>query len=1196
MKIESIFERDIFRPINGVVKADQVDESSVWQELDEFVITRELDRHFRKFLSAYCEGLERSGNPSGNIGVWVSGFFGSGKSHFIKVLSYLLQNAEHRYGDQAKLASDFFSSKISDAMLLADINKAVSSKTDVILFNIDSKADHRTGREAILAVFLKVLNEMQGFSGDHPHIAHLERYLESKGKFDAFKSAFQRIKGSSWDLERDAYLFCRDELVDALKETLAMSPESAEKWIDSAESSFALTVENLCKWVKDYLDSKGKDRRIIFFIDEVGQFIGSDSHLMLNLQTIAEDLGTVCKGRAWIVVTSQEDIDAVIGEMPKKKENDFSKIQARFPTRLSLSSSNVDEVIQSRILLKRGSSTDTVTTTLNDLYRTKGDILRNQISFINCGMTLRNYRDSDDFVRNYPFAPYQFQLVQRIFEMIRKAGATGQHLSRGERSILDAFQSASKQVAMLDVGILVPLYRFYPSIESFLDTAVKRTIDQAKDNPSLEAFDIRLLEVLFLVRYVDEFKTNVDNLVTLCLDEIDGDRLALRRRIEASLMRLERETLISRSGDLYFFLTNEERDVNREIKDVQLLSGEEATELGELIFNDVLKEQRKYRFPVNKMDFSFNRLCDLHPIGNRVENSLQVSFFTPLIDDYESRANERCVLDSTAENGQIVVRLGNDESLGRELRTYVQTQKYVRNKNDGTLPEATKRILRDFADDNQERRTRLVTLLSTMVASGDFFVAGSSLKIKSATPLAAIDEALKYLVENTFTRMGYLKRLSPDPMPELQAILRSNDIQQQVLGIDAEDGNKAALDDVRSYIQLASSANRQIVVSDLIDKRYSIRPYGWPEGDTLILLARLVVVGEISLMYEGDVLPVDKAYECFATPAKRRKLIVMRRQTSDPKAIQNARSLGRELFREMGPDGEDALVGFLQNKLRGWNTTLSSVKSLADTGNYPGSVEISNGVTLVRKLLACDGSYKFIQLMEELKVELLEFADSFGDIEHFYQHQKSTWEKLRKSFERFQLNRSELESDTIAGKALNRMNEILSAAAPYGLLREAEQLIATTTEANQKLVDVAKTKSIEHVESLIGSLKRDVEAAKVPSDVTATLISGLKIIGDRLLSQDSLAHIGQATNEAVREFDRGLDSLQQWISKSALTNYKVGRDPEPIVTVKKHRVVSPSAIVSGQFLESKDDVEAFLSELRSKLEEALQSGERIQIR
>ena len=142
---------------------------------------------------------------------------------------------------------------------------------------------------------------------------------------------------------------------------------------------------------------------------------------MLNLQTITEELGTICRRRAWVVVTSQEDMDAVLGEMSKTKKQDFSKIQGRFFPPLSLSSANVDEVIQSRLLAKRHD----VRAELEDVFKQKGDILKNQLTFKNCGMTFQQFKDADDFVKNYPFAPYQFQLIQKIFEAIRKAGATG---------------------------------------------------------------------------------------------------------------------------------------------------------------------------------------------------------------------------------------------------------------------------------------------------------------------------------------------------------------------------------------------------------------------------------------------------------------------------------------------------------------------------------------------------------------------------------------------------------------------------------------------------------------------------------------------------------------------------------------------------------------------------------------------------
>ena len=943
MRIENLFQKDISRSINGVVKADQLDESSVWQELEEFVVTKELDQHLRRFFSGYCEAMGKTGDPdvAGKIGVWVSGFFGSGKSHFIKVLSYLLNNKNHTHDGQTQKAVEFFNQKIKDAMLLGDIKRAVASHTDVILFNIDSKADNRAGRDAILAVFLKVLNESAGYSGDHPHIAHMERYLESKGRLGVFHGAYRALTGTNWTDERDAYAFNRDEVIKALAHSIRQSKQTCEKWIDGAEGNFALTIENFCQWVQDYLDGRGKDHRIIFLVDEVGQFIGKNTHLMLNLQTITEELGTVCKGRAWVVVTSQEDIDAVLGEISGTRANDFSKIQGRFRTRLSLSSANVDEVIQERLLAKR----EEVRHDLESEYAKQRDILKNQLSFKDAGMTFPQFGNEDDFVRDYPFAPYQFKLLQKIFESIRKAGATGLHLAQGERSLLDAFQHAGQSVSHMEVGILVPLYRFYPSIESFLDTTVKRTIDQAKDNASLEDFDTRILEVLFLIRYVDEVKGNVDNLVTLCLDQIDADRLALRKTIEASLQRLERETLINRSGDNYFFLTSEERDINREIKNVELGNAEEAKLAGELVFEDVLKGYRKHRFSANKMDFSFNRVSDAHPVGNRTEGALVVSVVSPMADDYEFYQEDgKCVLESSREGGQVLIRLRNDENLGRELRTLLRTDKYIRTKDDGTLPATTRRIHRDLADENRVRRDHLNRLLGEMLADASYFVAGQRLEVSASGPQMGLSEAMEYLIQNTFNKMSYLKTRCDDPHKEIQAVIRSNDIGQFKLKLDMPESNPQATADLRNYIELCKKTNRQIVLGALT-KRYAKRPYGWPEFEVILLLARLIMTGEAQCVSGGAPIPKDKLYEALTSKRQWRNITIVQRATTRPEDVQKARKLGRDVFSEIGPETEDALFEFLKGRLQGWRETLRQYRSLADTGSYPGSEEITESLS-----------------------------------------------------------------------------------------------------------------------------------------------------------------------------------------------------------------------------------------------------------
>ncbi len=1200
MRITTLLQKDIARPINGVVKADQLDASSVWQELDEFVVTRELDQHFRTFFSAYCDAIDHRHDPnaSGKTGVWVSGFFGSGKSHFLKVLSYLLRNGRHTHDGQTKQAVAFFEPKIKDAMLLGDIKRAVASHTDVILFNIDSKADTKSGRDAILSVFLKVLNEMQGYCPDHPHIAHMERYLDEKGTLATFQQAFREASGLEWVQERDAYLFHRDEVITAWSVATGQSTDAAEKWLDGAEEHFVLSVEHVCQWVKAYLDKQGPDHRLIFLVDEVGQFIGSDTHLMLNLQTITEDLGTICQGRAWVVVTSQEDIDAVLGEMKTSIANDFSKIQGRFKTRLSLSSANVDEVIQERLLAKRPE----VVESLQQVFQAKGDILKNQLTFTDCGMTFRPYSDGADFVKNYPFAPYQFQLVQRIFEAIRKAGATGLHLSRGERSILDAFQLAGIAVKDQEVEVLVPLYAFYPSIESFLDTAVKRTIDQAHDNPSLEPFDVRLLQVLFLIRYVDEMKSTVENLVTLCLDQIDADRLALRQHITESLQRLERETLISRSGDVYFFLTNEERDINREIKNVELSSGEEAKLLSELIFEEVLKGQRKHKYTSNKMDFPFNRRCDGFPVGNQMDGALLVAVLTPLADAYEAAKDHQCVMDSTQDGGHILIRLDDQESLGRELRAALKTDKYLRTKSDGTLPESVKRIHRDLAEDNRERRERLTRLLADMLAQARYFVAGQSLQITAAAPMAALTEALEYLITNTFNKMGYLRKVHDTPeraLQEMQAVLRSNDIGQQTLAMQMEESNPQAIEDLRTYVDLCTRSSRQIVLHDMIEKRYAVRPYGWPAEEVLLLLARLLVLGDVSLMMDGALLPVEKAYAELTSPSKRRKIILLQRKTTDPKALQQARTLGKDVFSTMGPDGEDALYTFLRTRLEGWRTTLLGYKTLADTGQYPGQEELNDGLTLIKALLACEESYTFIERFNERKEELLDFSDNYHDLEHFYEHQKPTWEKLRTAHTIYTLNRSQLEQDAKAAPALRRMQDIITARSPYGLIQEVESLITTVEGANMALLSQHRTATCQKLDDAMAALTKDIEAAQGDDILRSICLGPLAKLRVQVEGEASIAHIVQAEQQALTLFDAAQGRIQAFVREMTEKPSGQGTDPEPQQPkplVKKVHPIKPAALVKATYLETLDDVHSFLDQLRTEMEDAIHKGERIQIR
>ena len=268
MQIKEMFEKEIDRPMNGVIKAEQKDESIIYQELNEYVVTDELLKHFSRFFGAYSRGISI---PTEDIGVWISGFFGSGKSHFLKILSYILDSdlrVTNEETGELRRPIDFFKEdkKIEDPLIIADMIKSSDVSTDVILFNIDSKSSNsESEKDKILDVFVKVFNEMRGYCTEYPFIADLEKQLDKKGIYDEFKSTFESINGDAWENERDDFLFNSDDVVETLVKIGFKSEESARNWESKADEQYKISIEKFAEEVKEYCLSKGENHHVVFF-------------------------------------------------------------------------------------------------------------------------------------------------------------------------------------------------------------------------------------------------------------------------------------------------------------------------------------------------------------------------------------------------------------------------------------------------------------------------------------------------------------------------------------------------------------------------------------------------------------------------------------------------------------------------------------------------------------------------------------------------------------------------------------------------------------------------------------------------------------------------------------------------------------------------------------------------------------------
>ncbi|MGF6644264.1 BREX system P-loop protein BrxC [Paraburkholderia sp. GAS82] len=1223
MSIKDIFFKELDRPINGVVKADQSDDATVHQELDEYVVTNELEKHFRSFFESYSTDLS---DPSiaNRVGVWISGFFGSGKSHFLKTLSYLLANIDARdgQGKVRKAVSFFDANKLRDAMIRADIDKAVANSADVILFNIDSKASSNDAGNPILNVFLRVFNEHQGFSGDHPHIAHMERHLTQRGVYKRFEQAFNESTGMNWAEERDGYQFYQDDIEHAVAAALDLSTEAAHKWFEDSEQTFSVSVENFCNWVREYLDSRPAEHRVLFLVDEVGQFIGSDTRLMLTLQTITENLGTICKGRAWIIVTSQADMDAVLGELSASKANDFSKIAGRFKTRLSLSSSNTDEVIQKRLLRK----TPAAEAELRALWSQKGDILRNQITFDRSGPTLKNFDGPENFISNYPFAPYHFQLVQKVFEEIRKVGATGAHLAYGERSMLDAFQMAAMAIADKPLGALIPMHSFYRAVEGFLDTAVKRTIDQAAESSVLDAFDVQILRTLFMIRYVDLIKGTLDNLVTLSIEQVDEDKLALRRSIEETLQRLEKESLITRNGDEFVFLTNEERDITRKIKATDIAGSEENKALSDLVYKDLLKDKNKFRYSANKTDYSIGRYLDGHSLEGRYEHDLRVEVISPLDLDYALYGEAGCVNKSSeAPVGMALFKLPDSKDFFTELRTWLKTNKFIRLNDDGSQPELSK-ILAERGRENQERKKRLRLMLEELAERAEVYAQGQHLKLNSSNIVSKYDEACQYLLENTFTKLGYLRVLQQEPERELHAILHTNDIGQLGLTLNGEEGNPQAIKEVEQFISLRASGNERLLVADIVE-RFSKRPYGWPDGEILLILGRLAAAGRVSFHAAGPSMPLSEACEYLTNSRRRREISVQKKRQTDEILLKQARNLTQELFNALGPAGEKELFEYYSGKFGSWCSNLEKYKATVNAGRFPGKDAIEQALLSLQRLLSNTDSVDFFKAVVDNKNDYLDLEEDYRALHEFFTNQLHTWQHLQQALRRFEKNKQALDKDEKSHRALTELKSIEQKSSPYGQLHQVASLVETVEAINAAILAEKRQHALARIDEKIAQLQAEIAKSGIETpELSNRLLRPLQLVKADLETETSIANIymlqtqtaDERLHDGVFDLERATQAeaerqqkLQQEQTKtlqaaSSATDVKEGRAPAPVPAPKP--IAPPKPVVevaatsvfnqlgNGLYLESQNDIDRFIGALKVELESAIKQDKRIRIR
>ena len=1048
-----MFEKEIDRDIQGVIIVGQSEAENVAQELEEYVVTKELQKHFADFFSAYKKGIV---GTTPKMGVWISGFFGSGKSHFLKILSYLLANKS--VGD--KKAKDYFADdsltegkpKIVDRIVLADMKLAADTDTDVVLFNIDSKSDSNSkqNKDAIVNVFLKVFNEMQGFCGAMPFLADLERKLTEEGQYNEFKQKFEEVYGEAWEDSRQDFDFIQDDVVEVLTGMDFMSEAAARNWCEKAAEPYQISIEDFAKRVKAYIDRKGNNHHVVFLVDEIGQYIGEDSKLMLNLQTVTEELGKECMGKAWVIVTSQQDIDSVT----MVKGNDFSKIQGRFDTRLSLSSANVDEVIKKRILEKK----ETPAQTLRLLYGQKTTIIKNLITF-NDGVEKKLYVDENDFACVYPFVPYQFNLLASVLTSIRTHGASGKHLSEGERSMLAMFKESAMEYKECEVGTIIPFYAFYDALENFLDHSHRGVIIRAYENDMINpehkenVFAVDVLKVLFMIKYVDKVvMANIDNITSLMASNIDDDRIALKGKVEDALKVLMRQNLVQKNGDIYVFLTDEEQEINREIESQSVEMAEIINKVSEMIYEDIFTD-KKYKYPAfnGRYSFHFNQIVDDRPYKPTQNFDVGVRILTPASDYGTDETTLRMV---SGQGREVLAVLPDDRTFMDEIQRYLKIEKFLRLNTSSALSkyESIKEAKRL---EMRERNANAKLFLTESLKDAVIYVNGDRAQISAKEVSARMNEALGRLVKTVYHKLDYIDAAMGED--EIRKLLKtSNQITLNLEG--GTEPNIHALDDVLQYVAGNSRMHVKTSMKSIKD-RFMRAPYGFVEDDVQWLVAKLFKRGELSFTVNGaSVTMMNKAVEEIINYITKKafveKLMMEERVRVQDKDKKVVRDVLKELFHTSSPsDDEDAVMNYFISFANKLITELRVMKKDYDRAKYPGLKVIEEGIRIMSDIVQIQSPVEFFQTVSKKQDDLLDFAEDYEPIKAFFTgEQKGIFDRSLLYLEKYDDSKTYIV-DTELENVVDAVRTIVKKDKPFADIPKLPELLKQFTDVYSKVLD-----------------------------------------------------------------------------------------------------------------------------------------------
>lgn len=950
--IKDLFANEIDREIEEVIKVDQNDEEIVRFEIDEYVTTDAIAEHYERILDSYSETPNK---PHEGIAVWVSGFFGSGKSSFAKMLGLALENRKV-VGEEAGPLFAQRTGKDKIKVLLQQINEKIP--THAVIFDVSTDRGIKSGNQTLKEIMYRLFLGSLGYAKDLD-LAELEIGLEKDGQLDEFKEKFQELSGKAWDERKGVVAFAMSEASATMR---ALRPEiydDNDSWSSQHLGKADVTAEHLAKRVNELTALRKPDHTVVFVIDEVGQFVARDVQKMLDLQAIVQQMGVHGRGKQWVVVTSQEALSEIVGGLDDNRV-ELARLKDRFPDpqQVHLEPSDISEVTSKRVLRKNAEAQST----LSELYESHRGQLASHTK-LSADIALPEL-ERQSFIDLYPLLPYQVDLIIQVVSGLRTQGGASKHVGGANRTIIKLAQQIliHPDVALGEQGVgnLVRLDQIYDLVESNISGEIRAKIKQIPSQVG-DPLAQSVAKVICLLQFVKSVHRTSENIAAALHPSVDAS--SQLEPVKNALAALEAAQLVRLGDDGYRIPTPAEDDWERQRMgtspkpaDSKRLHREILTEFWKPQPTHTLEDVKPFKAGL-MID---GREEDKGDITVHIGFAEEGETYNDLVEDMRTRSQQ--------DGGTIFWAAAIDDAIDRATVELFRSKDMLSRKSrDARTPDEAA-LVGEERTRERRHKSELQRLLKQATLGGSAFYNGNDRSPKAtATDVGkAAGAILGDVLPDVFTRFDEGAIKAAEASKGLDALLKASDLQGlpavfstlKLLG--SQDGKTiidpgaAALDEVYRKIEHDSDLGHKATGKSLAE-HFAREPFGWDFEVVRLFVASLLAADKVQLRSgatEIDSRQSPGAREALTNNNNFRSASISPKKGIDFPEIAKAATNFKDTFgSEVREINQSTVVAELRSKLSEVADDVQAALTTLATGNLPGADVLSNSLDRIKTII-----------------------------------------------------------------------------------------------------------------------------------------------------------------------------------------------------------------------------------------------------